>query len=120
MRATRSLGRLSKSARRSPYECLLINPRTPARSTFSFHRNSPLAPRYLMQSERWRSRCRSAEEQTTTWGKTPLYYASEQQQVEIMSALLDAGADPNIRESPHRPSFGALDRNRQCHYRHLR
>jgi len=31
-------------------------------------------------------------------GKTPLHYAAEQQQVEIVSALLDAGADPNIPE----------------------
>ena len=31
-------------------------------------------------------------------GKTPLHYATEQKQSEIVHALLDAGADPNIRE----------------------
>ncbi|WP_236950333.1 ankyrin repeat domain-containing protein [Mycobacterium sp. MS1601] len=31
-------------------------------------------------------------------GKTPLHYAAEQEQSEIVSALLDAGADPNIQD----------------------
>lgn len=31
-------------------------------------------------------------------GKTPLHYAAEQGQSQIASALLDAGADPNIQD----------------------
>jgi len=34
-------------------------------------------------------------------GKTPLHYAAEQEQSQIVHALLDAGADPNIQERIH-------------------
>jgi ankyrin repeat protein len=34
-------------------------------------------------------------------GRTPLHYAGEQRQSQIVSALLDAGADPNLQEKIH-------------------